>query len=353
MQHMALKKSLQQREEPKWKEIAQFVDECMRLSFPSSGGSSLRETYSFGDMAHVVDLMGRRFGKWQDGDCRLMRSALMERGSSGRVHLGAFYAPSNTSAFRFIETEEYLRAIGALEELPNGGHNVLVANFVAGPSNCIAIHEYSSVCCLNECDAVMSEIEGQLKTPLAMPRDVTLIVEKVLSTSRSLHAPSRFTPELKQKLGDIAARHGGLVPLYGRLFAQWLHFVLPNDCPYPRSSSEAATRIHISPDDYHESEHFSVSSEGLKIRMEAAIGLSRPSELPMLNWVDEEDLFLQEPPKEIVIGGQMHVFVLSASSLITLFMVLGLQRRLRARLCCWCCQDSTLTRKPCSLAETA
>ena len=29
-------------------------------------------------------------------------------------------------------------------------------------------------------------------------------------------------------------RNGGEVPLHGLLFAQWLHYAFPNECPHPR-----------------------------------------------------------------------------------------------------------------------
>merc|ERR1712203_151284 len=31
-----------------------------------------------------------------------------------------------------------------------------------------------------------------------------------------------------------ATRHGGHVPIHGRLFAQWMHFAFPLECPYPQ-----------------------------------------------------------------------------------------------------------------------
>merc|ERR1719326_2864567 len=50
---------------------------------------------------------------------------------------------------------------------------------------------------------------------------------------------------LSEKLHAIAARRGGGVPLHGRLFAQWLHFAFPHECPYP-SVLESATALSAS-----------------------------------------------------------------------------------------------------------
>jgi hypothetical protein len=39
-----------------------------------------------------------------------------------------------------------------------------------------------------------------------------------------------------ERLDEVAAHHGGLVPLHGRLFAQWMHYAYPRECPYPHVS---------------------------------------------------------------------------------------------------------------------
>merc|ERR1719436_1962012 len=39
-----------------------------------------------------------------------------------------------------------------------------------------------------------------------------------------------------KKLREVADYHGGQVPLHGRLFAQWMHFAFPRECPYPHPS---------------------------------------------------------------------------------------------------------------------
>merc|ERR1711862_713937 len=40
---------------------------------------------------------------------------------------------------------------------------------------------------------------------------------------------------------------GGVVPLHGRAFSQWMHFVFPHDCPYPFRGApvdNTAVRMH-------------------------------------------------------------------------------------------------------------
>merc|ERR1712107_499075 len=38
------------------------------------------------------------------------------------------------------------------------------------------------------------------------------------------------------RLREIAKAHGGVVPLHGRLFAQWMHHAFPRECPFPHVS---------------------------------------------------------------------------------------------------------------------
>merc|ERR1719476_921461 len=38
---------------------------------------------------------------------------------------------------------------------------------------------------------------------------------------------------LQVRLQEVANHHGGLVPLHGRLFAQWLHYAYPRECEFP------------------------------------------------------------------------------------------------------------------------
>ena len=41
---------------------------------------------------------------------------------------------------------------------------------------------------------------------------------------------------LRQQLKKIEGRNGGLVPLPGKPFAQWLHYMFPHECPFPRAA---------------------------------------------------------------------------------------------------------------------
>merc|ERR1719343_1245028 len=42
---------------------------------------------------------------------------------------------------------------------------------------------------------------------------------------------------LVTRLQEIAGMHNGVVPLHGRLFAQWMHHAYPFDCPFPHDTT--------------------------------------------------------------------------------------------------------------------
>jgi len=180
--------------------------------------------YNFETASDIVKDLAHNYGKWQNGDCGLMKEALMEldKTGNGRVPLDLFYAQPNDAAFHFHETSEYLRGIGALDESTGVVPQVRVANYVTGPSNCVARSAYYSVCCLNECEALVNELEGFVQAPTASVDQLVRLVGSL--SSPTIDGPRIIGKDLVAKLSMIASRHDGAVPLHGRLFTQWMHF---------------------------------------------------------------------------------------------------------------------------------
>merc|ERR1719401_3334362 len=104
--------------------------------------------------------------------------------------------------------------------------------------NCFADTPFFSICCINECETLMRHIEGSVGAPMASPEHILAIVSNL--SSYSVDAPRRLSPELTRKAHAIAARHGGQIPVHGRLFAQWLHLAFPHDCPWPHIFEDSA-----------------------------------------------------------------------------------------------------------------
>jgi len=133
--------------------------------------------------------------------------------------------------FRFSESQDYLRSIGGLDESDPSLPQLLISNYLLGPANCYRSTAFHTFCCLNDCDAVLTEVERVVGGSFAKP-DVLIPLVGNLTTS-SMDEPQPLSTSLVERLSSVAAHHKGKVPLHGRLFAQWLHFAFPHECPYP------------------------------------------------------------------------------------------------------------------------
>merc|ERR1719183_343491 len=140
--------------------------------------------YSFQSAARIVEELAQQYGKWQNSECRDMKAHLVELDPEGlgRVPLGLFYAQPEGSTYHFSESADYLRTIGALDEVSLDNPKVLIANYINGPSNCIASSSYYSVCCISECDEILGEVERHVSAPAASPERLLAVVSKVADT---------------------------------------------------------------------------------------------------------------------------------------------------------------------------
>lgn len=193
--------------------------------------------YSFEEASQMVVNLAEGYGKWQNADCLDMKSHLMKldtRGT-GRIPLDIFYRSEAGSAYEFTESRDYLRDVGALDESLKSNPGVFIANYLVGPSNCIATNSYYSVCCLNECEALMNEVESHIKGPEATPRQLISLLSNMSSTT--IDAPRNFSQDMVTRLDLIASSNDGTVPLHGRLFSQWIHYAFPHECPMPTTTA--------------------------------------------------------------------------------------------------------------------
>jgi len=197
------------------------------------------EGLAFATLVKIAGTVGERFGKFQDAECKGLKSALVknEDHGSGRVRLSDFYKRAldgEDGSWQFQESIGYLRQIGALDESNQDEPRVMVANYLISSANCIASSDYYSVCCIDECEDLFSHLEKSIAAPEATPERITELISALPSSSVS--APRTLSATLRTRLADMAATHGGSVQLHGRLFAQWMHHAYPRECPYPHMS---------------------------------------------------------------------------------------------------------------------
>jgi len=201
---------------------------------------TLEMTYAFEDAHAIVGGITSSFQAYWQSECDSMKMALvsMDTHNTGRVPLSTFYHTALNSDWRFGESESYLRELGALDESSSQvGPQVVIPNYIQATSNCIVTTPHYLVCCQNDCEALLGEVEVALGSPTAAPQDILPIVGNMsqLSSDDEEESP-QLQGALTIQLQEIAKLQGGVVPLHGRLFAQWLHYVFPRECPFPHKT---------------------------------------------------------------------------------------------------------------------
>lgn len=113
--------------------------------------------------------------------------------------------------------------------------HVMIPNYLHSVENCLGFSKQDGIhhglCCRDRCENLMGYLEKNLQAPSATPEAIMSLATNLMTTS----APAAHTlPDtLVHKLQEVAHHHGGRVPLYGRLFAQWMHMAFPRECQFP------------------------------------------------------------------------------------------------------------------------
>jgi hypothetical protein len=209
----------------------------------------------------------------------------MEDGHTGRVRLADFYGNALNGKWQFQESVEYLRLNGALDEANPGNMRVIIPNYVNGLSNCIGASDYHSICCISECEGVRSRLETSLGKALATPEEIASIVAGIPSATSP--AEGAVDTVLMLRLKRIAADNGGLVPIFGRLFAQWLHHAYPRECEFPHLAGKT------SPLDVYDMEKagLEIMARDHDMKFHASIKKRKDAPVEGAEWVHHEELF--------------------------------------------------------------
>jgi len=278
---------------PTWPDTQKFIREVQESVAPK------RNYLYFSDTVTVIEEAGERYGRWQDFECRTLKETLLSvedtgPGGAGRVRLADFYGLAlNEGKWQFSESLTYLRALGALDESHSQNPRVIITNYVSGPSNCVASSSYYQICCVDECESLLSQLELKLAKPHAYPSEISAIVGHLLSPTQQTER--QLSPWLLQQLNSVAAQHGGVVPLHGRLFSQWMHFAYPRECPYPYVSGTVAPKHLAALIESQETVNEAVASkdemkthfDSMPTRVEKILNASAHEELTMLSMEEE------------------------------------------------------------------
>jgi len=293
---------------PNWQTTSLFVDDVIsadaferkQTSNPFARGA--QQSFAFEDTARVATRISEDFGQWVNHECRSMKQALiqLDKHSTGRVKLADFYGASQGGAWQFLESIDYLRSLGALDE-PNGtlGPQVIISNYILGANNCIMNTPHYSVCCINECEGVLRQIENRIDGPTG---SVSAVREAVFLVTAVPVIPV-VNGSLVERLEEIAAHNGGSVPIHGRFFAQFLHYAFPHECPYPHAPGTLDPRSPLEMIKTVGEEAIVVQDADLKAHLELGRMYEPPSAKAGENmWVAHEELLTSTTPSDEVMG---------------------------------------------------
>uniref|UniRef100_A0A7S1F4Y1 Uncharacterized protein n=1 Tax=Noctiluca scintillans TaxID=2966 RepID=A0A7S1F4Y1_NOCSC len=282
---------------PHWSEIVHFLKGQIS-AFEFTGrwrrrhSNMLSRMYSFSDAHHIVNSITKTFASFWESECVEMKNQLIDIDVSrtGRVPISKFYAASLSAEWRFGESEQYLRELGALDETSAWlGRQVIISNYMQAVSNCVVSTPHYLVCCSNLCENILGDIEAAIGASEATHFEILSVVESLTAPiSIDDDSEPKLVGALTSQLASIASN--GKVKLHGRLFAQWLHYVFPNECPFPHKAGAVST---ATPGEYgHE---FIATDEEKKHHASA----SNSSKLPttesaewMSQWNPDEELMV-------------------------------------------------------------
>merc|ERR1712194_814972 len=106
--------------------------------------------------------------------------------------------------------------------------------YIISKTNCLAASGFYAICCSNECESLMRRVEHNIAAPSGSPARIAEVISSL--SSDTVDAPRNLSSSLLGRLDEIAKHHGGEVPLYGRLFSQFMHHAFPRECPFPHVS---------------------------------------------------------------------------------------------------------------------
>jgi hypothetical protein len=323
---------------PKWNDVKGFVDgivknmEYAAQHNPKAGyaQAAMNGMYSFKDAHNAVGDITRTFASFWESECQMIKGSLVEldKRATGRVSLKDFYGANADGEWRFGESEAYLRELGALDESsPWLGKQVIIPNYLQGASNCIVSTKHYLVCCAHECEPILNEIEDAVGTPVAPPEQILPLVGNMTTLDDE---PPKIDEALKAQLQRIADMHGGKVPLHGRLFAQWLHYVFPRECPFPHKSGAHKS---LSPQQY--GQNYIASDAEVKnhaaLRNESTPLLAEHEEAQwMSQWSEEEEL-IADYSLQLSAPWELHKrpFMLGGASCLVALIVMAMKASTR------------------------
>ena len=187
------------------------------------GKSLLAESYPFDDALAVARAITLVFGDFSNADFVSMRQILfkLDPEHAGLVPLPMFYQTGFGTEWRFGVSEEYLRALGELDESAAWQQKqATISSYLQSASNCAVSTKHYQLCCLDLCEGNLADIQAAVDHEEASSHEILEIVKNL-----SMPSSEDFNDEpvvqidrlLVTRLDDVAASRGGTVRLMTRI----------------------------------------------------------------------------------------------------------------------------------------
>merc|ERR1740123_2936722 len=138
----------------------------------------------------------------------------------------------------------------------------------------------------------MRHVERHIASSSATPARIAEVVSSLHSDT--VDAPRNLSASLHARLDEIAAFHGGHVPLHGRLFAQWMHHAYPRECSFPHVSGTTSPLAQIEFVEQMGAEFIAVSRDDMERHAARAnLTFGAPEALP---WTFVKELVAEHKP---------------------------------------------------------
>ncbi|CAE7944164.1 leuA [Symbiodinium necroappetens] len=301
----------------------------VRMRARATTGFELPPRYSFTDAHTVVGGITKSFASYWESECRAMKQKLVP---SIYLCMCVFQTLACCCHCKMSRGE-----LGALDETSWLGKQVIISNYIQGASNCIVTASHYSVCCINECEPIMEEIEAAVEGPLADPDFMLSLVGNMTSlTTLEDEVDVQLDESLVSQLHSIAKAHGGRVPIHGRLFAQWLHYVFPRDCSFPHKSGAAQSLSPTQFGDGYLASDDEMEAHAKDTKAEIPLATMKKEELQwMSQWSEDEELIasysgLLAGPSSVFQGGASKTVIALGFGLFMLAYSCGKKDRQRS-----------------------
>lgn len=271
---------------PRWPATVTFLYQLRRELFPAA------TNLDFASVASIAMEVEGRWARWSSiTECTELKEkllAIQEGPHTGCITLSDFYKRSMNpeDGWQFTESPEYLRQLGALDESNPAVPRLLIPNYVNAPGNCLRSGKFYQACCISECEALLAAVENAVQTPAPRPAQIIKVVKSL--SSSTVQARNVLSHSLRKRIEDIGMLHGGKVPLQGRLYAQWMHFAFPLECPFPQLSgttNPVGVDLHSGSQVVSHKEAMSLMIAGMRIQRKTGNGTCS-------RWRDEEEIFV-------------------------------------------------------------